>query len=274
MHKKQRTNTLPKILTGTLLALSSIFLAFSVIAIIAIWGYNEVLTRSAVSQLKELDTQLEQTEATFKVSRRELERALRLVDATEKALQQLVDPTRGGDNVFENIQGTLDDRLIPDLKTTRERIGEARATLENLRSVLERVTSFVPFVDITGPDRIAANLILSATALDADISEMELMAQRASTFVTDASHLLGGDLTETRESLEGFLAAVTEYEQKVTYWREQVAQITESTPRWIDQTSIGLTLFLAWFALSQFGLILHGIGMQYGENPLWILRGK
>jgi hypothetical protein len=274
MQKKQRTNTLRKILTGTLLALSSIFLAFSVIGIIAIWGYNEVLTRSAVSQLKELDTQLEQTEATFKVSRRELERALRLVDATEKALQQLVDPTRGGDNVFENIQGTLDDRLIPDLKTTRERIGEARATLENLRSVLERVTSFVPFVDVTGPDRIAANLILSATALDADISEMELMAQRASTFVTDASHLLGGDLTETRESLEGFLAAVTEYEQKVTDWREQVAQITEATPRWIDQTSIGLTLFLAWFALSQFGLILHGIGMQYGENPLWILRGK
>lgn len=262
-----------KLLTGTLLALSSIFLAFSVIAIAALWIYNEQLTQGAVNRLKEVDLQLAQTEVTLQDSQRELERALRIVDATEKALQQLVEPG-GSETVFESIQSTLDDRLIPDLKTTRQRIDEARATLENLRSVLGRITSLVPFVDLNGPDKIVADLILSATSLDADISEMELVAQQASTFVSDTSFLLGGDLTQTRNSLQNFLTATQDYEQKVTGWREQVAEISEGAPRWIDQASIGLTLFLAWFAFSQFGLILHGIGMQYGDNPLWVLRGK
>ena len=263
-----------RIFTGILLALSSILLAFSVILIAALWIYNGDITNTTVSRLKEVEAQLTQTQITLQASQKELERALRLVDATEKALQQLVDPATGSENVFESIQGTLDDRLIPDLKTTRERIDAARETLENLRSVLERVTSFVPFVDLNGPDKIVADLIISATSLDADISEMELVAQQASTFVGDTSALLGGDLSETRDSLQSFLTAIQEYEQKVTDWSKQVGEIIEGAPRWIDQASIGLTLFLAWFAFSQFGLILHGISMQYGENPLWILRGK
>lgn len=263
-----------RIFTGILLALSSSLLAFSAIMVAAIWIYNGDITNTAVSRLKEVESQLTQTQATLQASQKELERALRLVDATEKALQQLVDPSAGSENVFESIQGTLDDRLIPDLKTTRERIDAARETLENLRSVLKSFTSFVPFVDLNAPDKIVADLIVSATSLDADISEMELVAQQASTFVSDTSGLLGGDLTETRESLQSFLAAIQEYEQKITDWGEQVAEIIEGAPKWIDQVSIGLTLFLAWFAFSQFGLILHGIGMQYGENPLWILRGK
>ena len=263
-----------KIFTGTLLALSSILLAFSVIGIAALWIYNEQITATTVSRLKEIDSQLAQTEVTLQASRRELERALRLVDATEKALQQLVSSSGDTGNVFESIQSTLDDRLIPDLKTTRERINAARATLENLQSVLDGISSFVPFVDLNVPDKIVSDLVVSAVSLDSDIGEIEVVAQQASTFVSDTSHLLGGDLTETKDSLQSFLTAIHEYEQKVTGWREQVAEINEGTPKWIDQASIGLTIFLAWFALSQFGMILHGLSLQYGDNPLWLLRGK
>jgi len=263
-----------KIFTGTLLALSSILLAFGVIGIAAIWIYNEQITSTAGSRLTEIDSQLAQIEVTLQASQKELERALRLVDATEKALQQLVSSSGGTGNVFESIQSTLDDRLVPDLKTTRERIDAARATLENLRSVLDGISRFVPFVDLNAPDKIVADLVVSAVSLDADIAEIEVVAQQASTFVSDASYLLGGDLTETRDSLQSFLTAIQEYEQKVTGWREQIAEIKEGTPRWIDQASIGLTIFLAWFALSQFGMILHGLSLQYGDNPLWLLRGK
>ena len=115
-----------KIFTGTLLALSSILLAFGVIGIAAIWIYNEQITSTAGSRLTEIDSQLAQIEVTLQASQKELERALRLVDATEKALQQLVSSSGGTGNVFESIQSTLDDRLVPDLKTTRERIDAAR----------------------------------------------------------------------------------------------------------------------------------------------------
>ena len=48
----------------------------------------------------------------------------------------------------------------------------------------------------------------------------------------------------------------------------------EKTPGWIDQASIGLTIFLFWFGLSQFGLLLHGLNLQRGADPLYVLRKK
>ena len=39
----------------------------------------------------------------------------------------------------------------------------------------------------------------------------EEVAKQASTFVSDTSYLLGGDLTETRDSLQTFITAVEEY---------------------------------------------------------------
>lgn len=263
-----------KIFTGILLALSSILLAFSVIGIAVIWIYNEQLTRESADILVEIDRELALAQATLQSSQKELERALRIVNSTEKALEKLTEQSGDAENIFDSIQGTLDNDLIPDLKSTRGRIDAARATLENLQSVLGGISSFVPFVDLNAPDKILADLVVSATSLDSDIAEIEVIAQQASTFVSDTSYLLGGDLTETKDSLQNFLSSIQDYEKKVTRWREQVTDLTDGAPRWIDRASIALTIFLLWFALSQFGLILHGLSLQYGDNPLWLLRGK
>jgi len=122
------------------------------------------------------------------------------------------------------------------------------------------------------PDKVLTDLIDSANSLDTEIADVEGIAQQASTFVNDSSFILGGDLSETRKSLEDFLMAIQEYEKKVTDWRKQVADLIEKTPKWIDRASILLTIFLLWFGLSQFGLVLHGLSMQRGVDPLAVLR--
>ena len=83
---------------------------------------------------------------------------------------------------------------------------------------------------------------------------------------------MGGDLTQTRDSLQSFLSSIQDYEKKVTRWREQGADIREKAPKWIDQASILLTVFLFWFGLSQVSLLLHGIAMQRGMDPLLAIR--
>jgi len=95
-----------KIFAGILLALSSIFLAFGVIGIAAIWIYNEPLTRKAEDTLVGIDLELAQAQATLQSSEEELERALRIVDSTEKALEKLADPSGDAENVFDSIQNT------------------------------------------------------------------------------------------------------------------------------------------------------------------------
>ena len=261
-----------KILAWTLIVLSSIFLLLSVAGIAAAWFYNEPLTRDATSQLKGIDDQLSLAQSTLASSRAELERALRIVDATEKVLEKLAEQSTSAENILDGIQSQLDDKLLPELKTTRERINTARTALESLQSVIEGISNFLPGVDLGAPGKIVTDLIDSANSMDSEIANAEEIARQASTFVGDTSYLLGGDLTETRASLQNFLAVIKEYEQKMTDWRVQVADLIKKLPGWIDRASVSLTVFLLWFGLSQFGLFLHGRMILRGEDPLDVLR--
>jgi hypothetical protein len=261
-----------KIFSGILIVLSVVFLILSVAGIGAIWFYNEPLTREVTGQLKSIDTELAQAETTLASSEKELERALRIVDATEEALKKLTEQSGSGENLFESIQNRLDNQLLPELKTTRNRIDTARASMENFQSILASVNSFLPVVDLNLPDQILTDLIASARSIDTEIANMEVLAKQVSTFVSDTSYLLGGDLSETRDSLQGFLSAIQEYRKKVAGWREQDKQLLNGAPRWIDQGSIGLTIFLVWFGLSQIGLLLHGLSIWSGADPLLVLR--
>jgi len=261
-----------KILAGILIALSAIFLVLSVVGIGAIWFYKGTLTREVTSRLTEIDAQLAQAQATLQSSEKELQRALRIVDAAQAALEKMAQQTGSAKSLFDSIQSTIDDKLLPDLKTTRERIDSARTTLESLQSVLKSVSGFIPGVDLNAPTKTLTDLIASTHSLDTEISNVEALATQASTFVSDTSFLLGGDLTETRTSLQNFIAYTQEYQKKVAGWRDQDKDLLDRTPRWIDQASIILTIFLLWFGLSQFGLLLHGLSIQRGEDPLYVLR--
>ena len=261
-----------RIFAAILILLSAILLVSSIVGIVAIWYYNEPLTREVTGQLKAVDGELGLAQATLKSSEEELERALRIVDSTQEALEKLTDQTESAESLFDRIQGTLDDRLLPELKTTRNRINEARTTLENLQAILAGVSSFIPGVDLNIPTTTLTDLIASAESIDTEIANMEVLATQASTFVADTGYLLGGDLTQTRESLQNFLSAIQDYEKKVARWREQGAHVLANAPKWIDQASIILTIFLVWFGFSQFSLLLYGVALQRGMDPLMAVR--
>lgn len=261
-----------KIFSGILIVLSGLFLLLSLAGIVAIWVYNEPLTREVVGRLEEVDTQLGQAQATLASSEKELQRTLRIVDGAQAALEELTRQSENAESLFDNIQSTLDDRLLPELKTTRDRIASARTTLESLQSLLASISGLIPGVDLSLPDKTLSDLIASTKSLDTEITNVERLATQVSTFVSDTSYLLGGDLTETRESLQTFLASIQEYKERLAGWREQDRQLIEGVPGWIDQASIVLTVFLLWFAFSQFGLLLHGLSLRAGGDPLIVLR--
>lgn len=253
-----------KIFAWTLIILSALLLFVSLTGIVAAWVYNEPLTRSMLARLNKVDAELQLGQTTLQQAQAELERSLRTLHATEQALNEFTanDPKA----FFEDVQTTLDDELVPELETAKERLIAARDTLEGLRGILNTL-KLIPFIQIPIPDQTLTDLIASADALESKIGDVGDLAKQASALLNDASVLLGGDFDETRTSLEAFLTAVTEYEEKVSGWRDQVASAKEALPVWIDRASIFLTFFLLWFGLSQFSLLLHGRAILRGENP-------
>ena len=111
-----------KILIGTLIVLSSILLVISILGIALAWVYNEPLTKESTSRLQEADAQLAQVQTDLRSAKTEVERALRIIQSAEDALASLTQQTTDAKQLLEDVNATLDDQLIPGLKTTRTSI--------------------------------------------------------------------------------------------------------------------------------------------------------
>jgi F0F1-type ATP synthase membrane subunit b/b' len=263
-----------KILAGVLIGLSSIMLVLSVVSIGAAWIYNEPLTSASTTRVQEVDSTLAQIQTDLQNAKAEVERAQRIIDSAEQALASLTEQTAGAKNILEQVNSTLDDQLIPGLKTTRETISQVRGTLEDLRVALEQVNT-LPFVDLNIPgDELLGSILSGMDTLDSGIATVQDLAQRASTFLSDTSYLLGGDFTETKQHLADLLLVLTDYDSRIAGWRAQAGTLIVSLPGWIDRASVILTFFLLWFGVSQFGLLLHGLSLWKGGNPLQVLSSK
>lgn len=261
-----------KILSRALIILGTLFLVLSVIGIGAIWIYRVPLTNQAVGRLEQVDAELTQAQTALDNGKSELQRTLRIVDAAQKSLAALKDQLVQAKQLTDQVNGTLNNKLVPGLEGVRGKIDQLRGTLENLRNSLKSLNS-VPFLNLNLPgDQFLADILNSLDALDKEIAAAQQLTQQASTFVGDASYLMGGNLNDTKEHIQKLLDTVTEYDKKVAGWHAQVRSLIVSVPRWITEAAIGLTLFLLWFGISQFGLILHGLAMEQGEDPLAVIR--
>ncbi len=261
-----------KIWSMTLMVLSTIFFIGSVIGMGTVWYYNEPLTQEITIRLQKIDGELAQAQSALTEAQGELERALRIVIAAETALEALSQQTAQAQDILGNVKGTIDEKLLPGLNTSRDKVSQVKEMVESLRGTLETINN-LPLVDLDIPgDELLANIIAAADSLDAEIANVEDIAKQASTFAGDTSYLIGGDLSETKTSMTNLLAVIEEYDEKITSWQEQIAVWEQSQPGWIDNTSISLTVFLLWFAFSQAGLFLIGYTAWKGRDPFAVLR--
>jgi hypothetical protein len=258
--------------SGLLIALSSILLVASLAGIGAAWYFNEPLTGETLARLGEIESELGQTREALQDAKTELERTLRIVDSAEETLENLKDELAQAKQLLDEFDRTLGDSLIPGLENSQERLNSIRRSLEDLLLSLIQINS-LPFVSLNLPgEELLSSMIETVDSIDSQIDQMKGLADKATTFAEDVSFLVGGDFAETRQRLESFLQIVGEYEQKVGGWRAQVEMWIALAPEWIDRASIILTVFLFWFALSQIGLLLHGLSLWRGENPFSVLR--
>jgi F0F1-type ATP synthase membrane subunit b/b' len=261
-----------KILAGILIVISSILLGLSIAGVALVWTYKEPLTQGATARLRAIDNELAQAQTALQNAELELERTLRTVEAAEKSLETLKADFTQAKTLFGDVNGSLENQLLPGLKASRGNINQAKSSLQDLRVSLEEINA-LPFVNLNIPgDELLGNLIASAGSLDAQITQVEDLVKKASTFMEDASYLMEGDFTETKTNLQNFLAVVKQYDQKLGGWRDQLAMLIRSLPGWIETASIGLTIFLLWFGFSQYSLILNGLSLWRGNDPQVKLR--
>jgi len=267
-------NMARKILSGIWLVLCGSLFVLSLIGIITVWQYKQPLTDASTARLDEVDTELSRAQTALQNAQGELKRALRFVDSAEAALESFSEKTAFARQFLDTVTEVLDETIKPSLTTSRDKIDEAQQTMDDLRASVEALNR-IPFVNIAVPDDgLLSSFVDIIDSLEGEVVRVDEIADQASTFMDDSSYLMGGDLSETRENIQNMQMVIDKYEGRIGTWREQVATLQADLPGWIQRTAIWLTVFLAWFALSQFGLILHGLAVYRGGNPFGGLRGE
>ena len=255
-----------KVLSGTLIILSSLLLISSLFGVGAAWYYNEPLTNEALAKLTEIDKELEQAQTALQNAQDELKRALRIVESAEESLASLNDQKAQAVVFLDAVTGLLDNTISPSLQTSKEKLAEVQENLDELSASIEMLNK-IPFVDMDLPDTGSLDFFVDVTNdLEKEIDNVGEMAEEASTFLNDTSYLLGGDLEETKENVQDLMEVVDEYEKKIDTWREKITTLVENLPRWLDHLSALLAIFLLWFALSQCSLIMHGLELWRSKN--------
>ena len=261
-----------RVISSILIYVGSLFVVLSVAGIIAIWVYRGPLIDEAMRRLNQVDNELTQAHSALSNGQTELQRTLRIVDSADQGLSAMKQQMTTAKQLTDQINGTVNKSLIPGLQGIRDKVDSLRGMLQNLRNSLKTLNS-LPFLNLNLPgDDFLAGLIGDVDNLDKQIASVQQLAQQASTFVGDTNYLLGGNLTDTKQRIQNLLNTVRLYDQKVGGWQAQERSIRDAAPRWINESAVGLTLFLIWFGISQFGLVLHGLAMRQGYDPLAVLR--
>ncbi|MCZ2126687.1 MAG: hypothetical protein LC099_02810 [Anaerolineales bacterium] len=258
-----------KIVGGVIVGLSSLVLLASLIGVVAALIYRAPLIRQTSARLDEVETQLTQIQTDLQKAKAEVDRALRIIQSAEDSLAALTQQAGGAKEALDEINAALDDNLMPKLEDTRAKLTAVRETLQSLREALKQLNS-IPFVNFNVPgDEIIVNLLGGVDSLDAQIGDVQDIARRASTFIGDASYLIGGDFQTSKENLRDLSNVLTGYDEKIGGWLDQTRGLKMSAPLWINRAAFLLTAFLLWTAFSQLGLILHGRTLWRGEALRW-----
>ncbi len=258
---------LRKLFAAILILVSSFLLGLSIAGIGLLWMFGQTLSQTAISQANKLDQELALVQSPIQNARVELERTLRIIETVEESTAKIKTEFAELAKFFTEMNGTMDTRLIPGLKSVRDNIYQAKSTLQQLVVTLEQINS-LPYANFNVPgEQLLENLIADAGSLDVEIQRVESMVGQASTFASDASYLVGFDFTETKTSILNFIQVMNEYDQKLSGWRAQVAALSEALPGWMRVGLAGLAIFLLWFGFSQFGLIVHGLALWHAGLP-------
>ena len=261
-----------KILSGTLMILSAILLVFSLVGIGAVWYYKGPLIDETLTRMTDIDAELSLAQSALQDAQGELERALRFVDSAEEALVTFSEQMEVAKSLLDTVTTVMDETITPSLAASREKIDEAQKTMDDLRASIQALNR-IPFVNLKVPDDGILNSFVDIMdSLESEIARVEKIADEASVFMNDTSYLMGGDLGETRKNILDLQVVITEYEEKISTWRGQLMTLKVEFPGWIMRTAIWLTVFLLWFAFSQFGLFLHGLSTWRGADVLAALR--
>ena len=248
-----------RILSTTVIFLSALGLVLCLAGIVGVWLINTPLTERLTGTFDRIEAVLVFSQDRLDRVNNNLSETQDLIIGMNKTVVEVGNQLTENSPTLKYLSDTVGTELVPKVETTAEVVGTLRGTIISINDTLVTANS-IPFVDLpTLPmEQLAAidqqlqEMVASAKGLAQTIQEMEAgLIERTTTIVLVPTEKLSALILQVQTPL-------IEVSDKLARVNTGVVDLNARISSIIDWVSILVSLFLAWFILSQAGLLYIG----------------
>jgi hypothetical protein len=254
------THPARRIVAAIVIALSVLMLALSVAGIGGTWVARARLSSSILGVFTAVETRLDTVDQGLDRADAVLTEARDEVAAVQESVEALGADVEQNKPVVTVISNTMGAELAPLVNTTREVVRTAREAVVAVNSTVEALNA-MPFVSVPAPELAVLNKLSDdLAALEATVQETRVaIDRRRSELVRGTMSVVIAPIAKIDRGLEGAQATVGQYVRQVAEVQARVAAAKSAISSGLTMTAVVITLVLLWAALSQVGLLVHGL---------------
>lgn len=261
-----------KIISLILLILSVTFFVFSIAGIIGLWIIKQPMIDSITSEIQMIRSDLNIAEVNLTRVEDELDLLGNQIDIFQSVIETIGDEAINSTQVISDIVTGIEDKISPLLSSAETGVNTLYETFTSIKSALE-VLNNLPLVEIEVPggDTIQGLLEKIETIqgqINTTQDDIENIARTTEELITT----LTNNFQNWEQFVDEGLQSITTYKERITYYDQRLAGLEEGIPKWINISSILITLTLLWLAFSQIGLFI--LAWSFYKNQDLLLRWR
>ena len=266
--------TVKKVLAGLVIAISIIGIAICLVGIFYSWSLNTPVTNAIEGALSGVEKFLTITDDALGVVANELGDAGTAVTTIEDAIVDAGETINETNIAFELVDRTVGDTLFPKIERVAGVTGNVANTVVAFNDTLEAANK-IPFVEVptltTKLEEFSMKVSQVQSEVQATRDELQTIKEEK---VSKPVNAITDRTTRITSGLSEVQAAVGVVQTDIDASLAEVGKIKSNVARTIDLISIAITIVLLWLILAQVSLILQGLGVFKGQDPLAAIKAS
>ena len=255
-------------LFGVLLLLASIVgLIFSIAGITFLWRIEGNISASLQSTVEILSQTMETTSQGLDVTRTALEGSVTTISSLQSTVQTIATTVKSSTPMVAQI-GTMMDTDFPEtIQATQESLVSAAESAKVIDSLLSTLSS-IPLIgaglnynpDVPLSDSlndVATSLADLPASFRSMTENLETTATNLETFESDLT-VMAASIGEIESSVAEYDKVIDGYKTSLKQVQSQLDSLKAGAPKITRYLLLALTVFLAWMAIANLGLLTQG----------------
>jgi uncharacterized phage infection (PIP) family protein YhgE len=251
-------------------------LIFSIAGIVFAWRAESRVTAGLQNFVEVLSGTLQTTSQGLTITQQALKSSVDTVSALQSTVETTAKTIKSSGPMVDEISKLMTSELPNTVQSTESSLRTAQESAKVIDSVLSTLSS-IPLIGSSigyNPqvplDQALGQVADSLTNLPDSFANMadslKTSSSNLETFQADLS-VMAESIGEIEKSVAQYESVVGNYQKSLEALNTKLTNIESSLPNIVRSVLVGLTIFLVWMVIVQFGLLTQGLELIFEERP-------